>query len=66
MRSNNAFNFGADRVLLASDSPFDPEGGTLYTRETIEVIDWLDITDDERDRIYRRNAERLFKLIIKP
>jgi len=54
--------FGVDRVLFASDSPFDPEGGTLYTRETIEVIDRLDITADERDRIYRRNAERLFKL----
>jgi predicted TIM-barrel fold metal-dependent hydrolase len=58
--------FGVDRVLFASDSPFDPEGGTLYTRETIEVIDRLDITEDERDRIYRRNAERLFKLTIKP
>jgi len=58
--------FGADRVLFASDSPFDPEGGTLYTRATIEVIDRLDITEDERDRIYRRNAERLFKLTIKP
>lgn len=54
--------FGVDRVLFASDSPFDPEGGTLYTRETIEVIDRLDMTEDERDRIYRRNAERLFKL----
>jgi uncharacterized protein len=58
--------FGVDRVLFASDSPFDPEGGTLYTRETIEVIDRLDITEDERDRIYRRNAERLFKLATKP
>ncbi|HSB09035.1 MAG TPA: amidohydrolase family protein [Blastocatellia bacterium] len=54
--------FGVDRVLFASDSPFDPEGGTLYTRETIGVIDRLDITEDERDRIYYRNAERLFKL----
>jgi predicted TIM-barrel fold metal-dependent hydrolase len=56
--------FGVDRVLFASDSPFDPEGGTLYTRETIEVIDRLDISADERDRIYRRNAERLFKLTV--
>ena len=54
--------FGVDRVLFASDSPFDPEGGTLYTRETIDVIDRLDITEDERNRIYCRNAERLFKL----
>jgi predicted TIM-barrel fold metal-dependent hydrolase len=54
--------FGVDHVLFASDSPFDPEGGTLYTRETIGVIDRLEITEDERTRIYRRNAERLFKL----
>jgi uncharacterized protein len=54
--------FGVDHVLFASDSPFDPEGGTLYTRETIGVIDRLDITEDERERIYRRNAERLFKI----
>jgi predicted TIM-barrel fold metal-dependent hydrolase len=56
--------FGVDRVLFASDSPFDPEGGTLYTRETIDVINRLDITDDERDRIFRRNAESLFKLAV--
>lgn len=54
--------FGVDHVLFASDSPFDPEDGTLYTRETIAVIDRLEITEDERERIYRRNAERLFKL----
>jgi uncharacterized protein len=56
--------FGVDHVLFSSDSPFDPEGGTLYPRETIEVIDRLEITDDEREQIYRRNAEQLFKLNI--
>lgn len=54
--------FGVDHVLFASDSPFDPEGGTLYTRETIDVIDKLDLTGNERQRIYAGNAERLFKL----
>ena len=56
--------FGVDRVLFASDSPFDPEGGTLYTRETIDVIDRLDITEEQRERIYRGNAERVFKLTL--
>ena len=50
--------FGVDRVLFATDMPFDPVPG-LYARETIRIIDGLDITSDERDRIYRRNAERL-------
>ncbi len=54
--------FGVDQVLFASDSPFDPEGGTLYTRETIAVLDQLDMTAEERERIYRGNAERLLKL----
>src|SRR5438067_838674 len=34
--------FGTDRVLFASDAPFDPEGGSLYIRETLKVIDRLD------------------------
>jgi predicted TIM-barrel fold metal-dependent hydrolase len=53
--------FGVDRVLFASDMPFDPTPG-LYARETIRIIDGLDITDTEREQIYRRNAERLLKL----
>jgi predicted TIM-barrel fold metal-dependent hydrolase len=52
--------FGPNQVVFASDAPFDPEGGPMYIRETIKVIDGLDITRDERDRIYQRNAERLF------
>ena len=51
--------FGADKVLFASDSPFDPEKGTMYIRETIRVIDSLDISAADRRKIYRENAERL-------
>ena len=46
--------------MFASDAPFDPEGGSMYIRETIKVIDSLDISDADRDKIYRGNAERLF------
>jgi len=34
----------------------------LYIRETIRVIESLDLTAEQRDRIYRRNALRLLKL----
>jgi predicted TIM-barrel fold metal-dependent hydrolase len=54
--------FGADRVLFASDSPFDPEKGPMYIRETIGIIDRLPITQEERERIYWGNAVRLLKL----
>jgi hypothetical protein len=35
--------FGVDNVLFASDVPFEPAPG-LYIRETIRIIDALDIT----------------------
>jgi predicted TIM-barrel fold metal-dependent hydrolase len=54
--------FGADRVLFASDAPFDPEGGPMYIRDTIAIVDRLPITEDERARIYSGNAVRLLKL----
>jgi aminocarboxymuconate-semialdehyde decarboxylase len=52
--------FGDDQVVFASDAPFDPEGGPMYIRETIRVIDSLDITTGVRRKIYQENAERLF------
>ena len=54
--------FGADRVVFASDAPFDPEGGPMYIRETIGIIDRLPITADERAQIYSGNAMRLLRL----
>jgi predicted TIM-barrel fold metal-dependent hydrolase len=52
--------FGCDQVVFASDAPFDPEGGSLYIRETMKIIDALDIPEADRRKIYQRNAERLF------
>ena len=54
--------FGPDRVLFATDAPFDPEQGPMYIRETIGVIDRLPITTEERERIYWGNALKLLKL----
>jgi aminocarboxymuconate-semialdehyde decarboxylase len=53
--------FGVDQVVFASDAPFDPEGGSLYIRETLKVIDGLDISGTDRHKIYQANAERLFR-----
>lgn len=54
--------FGPDRVLFASDAPFDPEKGPMYIRETIRVLDELELSPEDREKIYFRNAERLLKL----
>ena len=53
--------FGPQRVLFASDMPFDPTPG-LYMRETIAVIESLDLSPADRDSIYFGNAERLLKI----
>lgn len=52
--------YGTDQVMFASDAPFDPEGGTLYIRETIRILDSLEIAEADRRKIYQGNAERLF------
>lgn len=54
--------FGPDHVLFASDSPFDPEKGPMYIRETIKILDSLDISEEDREKIYRKNALKLLKL----
>ncbi|MEE8397119.1 MAG: amidohydrolase family protein, partial [bacterium] len=54
--------FGVDNVLFASDSPFDPEKGPMYIRETIKVLDGLGLPADQMEKIYRGNAQRLLKL----
>jgi uncharacterized protein len=54
--------FGPDRVLFASDSPFDPEKGPGYIRDTIAVLEALDLDPEARAKINHKNAERLFGL----
>jgi len=54
--------FGEDKVLFASDAPFDPEGGPMYIRETIACIDSANLTDAQRQKIYEDNAVSLLGL----
>lgn len=54
--------YGEDRVLFASDSPFDPEKGPGYIRDTINVLDSIEMTTECREKINFRNAEKLFGL----
>ena len=54
--------FGCDHVLFGTDCPFDPEGGPLFIREIVKVLDAIDVTEDERKKLYHLNAERMLKL----
>ena len=51
--------FGVDHCLFASDVPFEPAPG-LYIRETIKVIEGLGLNAEDKDKIYRQNALKLF------
>lgn len=51
--------YPTDQVLFASDCPFDPEKGTGYIRETLRILDGLDLSQEARDKIYFKNLEAL-------
>jgi predicted TIM-barrel fold metal-dependent hydrolase len=53
--------FGVDKVLFATDMPFDPKPG-LYARETIRIIEGLGLSAADKEKIYRGNAEKLLKI----
>jgi uncharacterized protein len=51
--------FPVDRIVFASDCPFDPEQGPGYIRETIRILDALDLPKADREKIYYKNLERI-------
>jgi uncharacterized protein len=54
--------FGADKTVFASDAPFDPEKGPMFIRETIQVIESLDLSQADRAKVFHGNAERLLRI----
>ena len=53
--------FGADHLLFGTDMPYDAEVGNRVIR-TIEAVDAMAISDQERQMIYGDNAKALLKL----
>jgi aminocarboxymuconate-semialdehyde decarboxylase len=51
--------FDRDKIVFASDCPFDPEGGTMYIRETLRILDELKLPKAEREAVDRGNLERI-------
>ncbi len=54
--------FGSERVLFATDFPFDPEGGALFLRETIRVVENVSFPPEVKHAIFEGNARRLLRL----
>ena len=51
--------YPSNKVVFASDCPFDPEGGTMYIRETLKILDDLPMSQENRDMIYWKNFEAM-------
>ena len=54
--------FTPDHVLFASDCPFDKEKGPGYIRDTLKVLNSLGLPQADQEKIFHRNAEKLFGL----
>jgi aminocarboxymuconate-semialdehyde decarboxylase len=48
-----------DKILFASDCPFDPEKGTMYTRDAIRFLEDVDLPKAEKEAIWHGNLERI-------
>jgi predicted TIM-barrel fold metal-dependent hydrolase len=55
--------FGADHLLFGTDMPLgDATCGDRNTRETINAIEQMDISDDDKRTIFEKNARGLLRL----
>jgi aminocarboxymuconate-semialdehyde decarboxylase len=54
--------FGIDKIVFASDCPFDPENGPMFIREGIRSIEDLALSEDDKRKIYFGNALKLLNL----
>jgi len=54
--------FAADHLLFATDMPFDVEFGDRGIRKTIQSVEALGLSADEKKMVYEDNAKRLLHL----
>lgn len=55
---------GAEQMLFGTDMPYDSQFGERYTRQTIQAIEQMDISDSDKKRIFEDNAKELLRLPI--
>ena len=51
--------YDADKIVFASDCPFDPEKGTMYIRETLRILEGVDMPKAQKDKIWHGNLEAI-------
>ncbi|HEY2185677.1 MAG TPA: amidohydrolase family protein, partial [Xanthobacteraceae bacterium] len=51
--------FGIDKVVFASDCPFDPENGTMFPRVTLQILESLNLSKADQDKVFFQNLEKI-------
>ena len=51
--------YPTEKIVFASDCPFDPEKGTMYIRETLKILDGIDMSKAKRKAIMHGNLEKV-------
>ena len=51
--------YDLDKIVFASDCPFDPEKGTMYARETLRILEGIEMPKADKDKIWHGNLERI-------
>ena len=54
--------FGVDRVMFATDMPFDTQGGLKYIDVALHAMQALDASPVDKAKIFEHNARRVFRL----
>jgi len=54
--------FGTDRVMFATDMPFDTQGGLKYIDVALQAMQEIDLPAADKAAIFEHNARRMFRL----
>ena len=51
--------YDPDKIVFASDCPFDPEKGTMYARETLRILEGIEMPKTQKEKIWHGNLEAI-------
>ena len=54
--------FGVERVVFATDMPFDTQGGMKYVEVALSAMQQIDLPAEDKQKIFEHNARALFRL----
>lgn len=54
--------FGTEHMLFGTDMPYDSENGARYTRQTIQSVKDMAVSEEDKEKIFSGNAIRLLRL----